>query len=145
MDYVIPEFEKEAFNCPYSNGCSRMQWESLCKPSGNRINSSNLSLASCDYCYKESYWYTENDYSIMVFPISSSAPIPHPDLPDDCKQDYQEARLIVGYSPRGAGALLRLVIQKLCERFSYRVNLLTKISKEWLTMDCLFVCNRHLM
>ena len=39
--------------------------------------------------------------------------MPHPDLPEDVKADYTEAREIEAASPRRAAALLRLAIQKL--------------------------------
>ena len=40
--------------------------------------------------------------------------MPHEDMPSDVRTDYEEARLIAANSPRGAAALLRLGIQKLC-------------------------------
>jgi hypothetical protein len=50
----------------------------------------------------------------MVYPDSSPAPLPNLDLPEDIKTDYEEARSIIARSPRGACALLRLCVQKLC-------------------------------
>jgi hypothetical protein len=50
----------------------------------------------------------------MVYPDSSPAPLPNSDLPEDIKADYEEARSVIARSPRGACALLRLCVQKLC-------------------------------
>jgi uncharacterized protein DUF4145 len=36
-------------------------------------------------------------------------------LPEDVRQDFEEARTVLDLSPRGAAALLRLSIQKLCK------------------------------
>jgi hypothetical protein len=51
----------------------------------------------------------------MVHPDSSSAPLPNADLPEDIREDYEEARSIINRSSRGAAALLRLCVQKLCK------------------------------
>ncbi|MEJ2122307.1 MAG: DUF4145 domain-containing protein [Alphaproteobacteria bacterium] len=51
----------------------------------------------------------------LVWPRQGTAPIPNPDTPDDVRDDYDEASAILDASPRGAAALLRLGIQKLCK------------------------------
>ena len=50
----------------------------------------------------------------MVWPVVGAAPLPNPDTPEDIRRDYEEARTILDLSPRGAAALLRLAVQKLC-------------------------------
>jgi hypothetical protein len=50
----------------------------------------------------------------MVDPALRTGVVPNPDLPDELFADFNEPREIVNASPRGAAALLRLVIQKLC-------------------------------
>ena len=42
--------------------------------------------------------------------------MPNVDLPLELIANFEEARAIVGNSPRGAAALMRLVVQKLCAR-----------------------------
>jgi hypothetical protein len=70
----------------------------------------SLHVSKCSNCRNVAVWVG----SEMVWPSARSGPAPNPDLPDDIKRDYEEARSIVHASPRGAAALLRLVIQKLC-------------------------------
>jgi hypothetical protein len=52
--------------------------------------------------------------SKVVYPRGSTAPLPNQDLPADVLRDYKEARDILPASARGAAALLRLAIQRLC-------------------------------
>lgn len=63
----------------------------------------------CGHCRGLSYWFDGR----MVIP--SAAPVPpfHPDLPENCQADYDEARDVVSRSPKAAAALMRLVLQKL--------------------------------
>jgi Domain of unknown function (DUF4145) len=67
-------------------------------------------VAQCIHCRGFTVWQS----STMVYPDSSLAPLPNPDLPTGIIADFNEARSIVQRSPRGAAALFRLCIQKLC-------------------------------
>jgi hypothetical protein len=50
----------------------------------------------------------------LIYPQLVTAPEAHPDMPEDIKRDYEEARQICGASPRAAAALLRLCVEKIC-------------------------------
>lgn len=71
-----------------------------------------LHASLCFSCKAVSIWVGRR----MVYPvIELQGEQPNEDLPDEIKVDFQEARRIVAESPRGAAALLRLCIQKLCK------------------------------
>jgi len=70
----------------------------------------NVFLSECYNCNKLSVWVHDR----LVFPSEKEGSGPNQDLPEDIIRDFEEARSIVGLSPRGAAALLRLAIQKLC-------------------------------
>lgn len=70
----------------------------------------NLHLSKCYNCAKIAVWIHDQ----LVFPTPRHADPPNTDLPDDVARDFDEARAIVNESPRGAAALLRLCVQKLC-------------------------------
>ena len=59
-----------------------------------------------------SLWLNEK----IIYPDSTGIQEPNNDLEDDIRDDYLEAASIVNKSPRGAVALLRLAIQKLCKQ-----------------------------
>lgn len=70
----------------------------------------NVDVSQCFNCQKLAIWVGDH----MVWPHPNEAPPPNADLPEDVAADYSEAGDIVNASPRGAAALLRLAIQKLC-------------------------------
>lgn len=118
-DYVPPQHAHDGFNCPNPDceAYTGQKWyfdiagfnKHNIDPSNFKIWFNNLSLAVCDKCHKPSIWVDGK----LVFPESYGAPAPSPDMSDEIKADYEEAQAIVSNSPRGAAALLRLVIQKL--------------------------------
>lgn len=70
----------------------------------------NTNISECFNCKKIAVWVHRS----MVFPLQRLGPSPNADLPEDISRDFEEARSIVNASPRGAAALLRLCVQKLC-------------------------------
>jgi hypothetical protein len=111
--YVAPEFDKREFHCPYCGVFSHQYWMAALKSGGGggyeRIDGGTLQFCTCTHCSSMSIWHKEQ----MIVPDGGSAPMPHSDMPEDLQSDFNEARSIVAKSPRGAAALLRLVIQKL--------------------------------
>jgi hypothetical protein len=75
-----------------------------------------VSLARCTNCKYIQVWvaygHEEGSYRLVKPPVGGG-PRPHVDIPEDVRHDYDEARSIVGLSPRGACALLRLATQRL--------------------------------
>lgn len=71
----------------------------------------NLHLSKCYNCEKLAVWVHER----LLFPSHKTGTKPNPDLTDEITRDFEEARSIVDESPRGAAALLRLCVQKLCK------------------------------
>ncbi len=71
----------------------------------------NVWVSLCYSCEQPSVWVHDS----VVHPAIAAAGIdPNDDLSDDIKHDFKEANAILNASPRGAAALLRLCIQKLC-------------------------------
>lgn len=118
--HIPPAFELDAFNCPHCGVYAKQVWGDMKRSeektsvmvglSGSWWAMDNWSAVHCQKCEKESLWLDD----VMVFPLTGGAPEPDEDLPEAIRQDYEEARSVVGMSPRSAAALLRLSVQKLC-------------------------------
>ncbi len=70
----------------------------------------NVWVSRCYSCNALAIWLWDR----LIFPASNFVVEPNSDLDDDIKLDFREAARIVDVSPRGAAALLRLCIQKVC-------------------------------
>lgn len=109
----MPAMGRNEFVCPYCTVFAEQSWLQPmveAKRGGSRFYT-QLRLSQCRACSRSAVWYGDT----MLMPPMSIAPHPNPDMPEDIQRDFQEARVIVGASPRGAAALLRLVVQKLCK------------------------------
>ena len=114
--YTAPEFQDSAFNCPHCGAYAHMEWTTR--------DYLVYYQAICAHCEEYSLWRVTRtnfdgfqysaDEGEMLYPDFGSAPLPAEDMPEDVKKDYEEAAQIFAKSPRGAAALLRLGLQKLC-------------------------------
>lgn len=122
--YVPPSFEENAFTCLFCGVLTTCSWLRLyLRHNAPGFSATKFSLCQCDHCGEQSLWQnvTPNDPEYdgpqigkLIQPSSILASQAHPEMPDECKVDFDEAREISGASPRGAAALLRLCLQKLC-------------------------------
>lgn len=121
MKHIPPAIDKRSFHCPHCGVLAEQTWSKniTCSYTGRLPNGSNghtsfslqnTGIAKCKHCEKISVWLSEK----MVYPLTGNVEMANPDLPEEIKKDYNEAKDIVNISPRGAVALLRLAIQKLC-------------------------------
>jgi Domain of unknown function (DUF4145) len=110
--FVPPKLNVQAFNCPHCSAYAKQDWVDPYYHGNGACSITGWRVAICTHCNGFSFW-TTGDGS-MHYPDRATVPLPSPDLPPDVKQDYDEARTIAARSPRGAAALLRLSIQRLC-------------------------------
>lgn len=75
------------------------------------VDVNNVWLSRCYNCSEIAFWLCDR----MIYPQRGEAPPANPDMPDDIRRDYDEASAILDLSPRGAAALVRLGIQKMCK------------------------------
>ncbi len=128
--YEEPEFEKDAFHCPYCDVHSKMKWEevklltkvvsklgggekevhSVKNPPGREKKEESLHLSYCQNCNNYMIWRKEE----MIHPLGKPPPS-NEGLPEDIKEIYEEAGEVKSISLKSAAALLRLALEKLLE------------------------------
>ncbi|MFM0636679.1 DUF4145 domain-containing protein [Paraburkholderia metrosideri] len=73
-------------------------------------NVENVFISQCYNCNDIAIWLHHR----LLYPVTRAAIDPNEDLNSEIRLDFEEARTILDLSPRGAAALLRLAVQKLC-------------------------------
>ena len=112
--FVPPAFGSKAFNCPLCRAYAQQEWQEVYRlvPNGRFAEMPHYHMSNCTHCGEWLTWYRGS----IVVPDVSGAPPANDDLNEDIKVDYMEAVSISTKSPRGAAALLRLCVQKLCKQ-----------------------------
>lgn len=108
--YYPPSYESNSFHCPHCNVFANQHWGEVAHNIWSTIKYlGDFRVSYCTHCAKFSLWHN----GMLKVPMVTSAPPPHTDMPESIINDFNEARNIANQSPRGAAALLRLVLQKL--------------------------------
>jgi hypothetical protein len=116
-EYVAPHYDAAAFSCPFCGVYAHQGWFELDLRRGNTTLARSLSTldtfhaSQCAHCSRRAIWLEDK----LIHPNIGVAPIANADMPAEVREDYDEANKISNQSPRGAAALLRLGIQKLCK------------------------------
>jgi len=131
--YIAPERKSTKFTCPHCEAIASHVWGKLTAMNGVIVKGTEDTfyqqkirgardwrtvfpyeewlVSQCENCEGLCIWYGDK----MIYPDAITVGAPNDDLPEDIKKDYLEAAAILNKSPRGAAALLRLCIQKLCK------------------------------
>ena len=115
-EFVPPKYLEDGFCCPHCGAFAHQNWYTqiaALKPIENsQPNAKIMEDADVNFCFrckKYSIWLNAK----LIYPRSSSTPLPDENMPLDVLIDFLEARSIVDLSPRAAAALLRLALEKL--------------------------------
>jgi hypothetical protein len=76
----------------------------------------NIHLSKCYVCGNVTVWLHDRP----IYPARKIGPLPNEDLSQQIKAGFEEARSVIGESPRAAAALLRLCVQMLCKQLGQR-------------------------
>lgn len=119
-NYVEAEFKKNGFSCYKCGAYSKHDWDDD-KINYTRATFSsfvqgddvrNLSIAKCQQCGFISFWLEGQ----LIWPLESNIELPLEEMPDDIKKLYNEAKNVFAISPKSSCAILRLALQKFCNK-----------------------------
>jgi len=116
---IPPSFNAKAFHCLLCAVYCTQEWRNLDEAYSS--TKSRIWVSRCTNCGLENFWLGFSDKQVMIWPSGTGgAPVAHVDMPSDVREDYEEAASILAHSPRGAGAMLRLALQRLMPHLGER-------------------------
>ena len=144
--YTKPYFKGKAFNCPHCGAYSSMQWDAFL---GNdilgeivikQVEGYSFSNSTCLHCRKSAIWYSKDEIHKIFFPREVAIP-PEENMPENVKEIYEEASLVLGDSPRAACALLRLALQELMKYLKENVQIYNELKNRNINEDIKEIIN----
>ena len=106
IPYEEPALDKKAFNCPFCNAYANFEWSPVVASAVQ--TAIQYRAAHCAHCQKWTMWAIEHalkgtargGYVLvgsLVNPFQLTSPLPHKDLPESCKSEYNEARQVLPF------------------------------------------------
>lgn len=75
----------------------------------NRSEESQWRMSECASCQHRAVWR----HDALIYPVSSPAPTPSVDMPDEVRPLYEESGAVAAVSPRAGAALARATLERL--------------------------------
>lgn len=137
-EQVIPQFDKTAFNCLRCGAYANQEWylvNAIDKVSaeyyGTTVNKGSIeefAFSKCVHCNRVSMW--DRNKKSMVFPKTNVRTFDLTEVPKDLAEDYEEACLVIGDSPKASAALSRRCLQSILHQQGFaNKSLFTEIQK----------------
>ncbi|MBZ7935818.1 DUF4145 domain-containing protein [Campylobacter sp. B0100352/1] len=126
--YTKPYFKGNAFNCPHCGVYASMEWSNFSGTGAfgainiKQVEGYSFFESACCNCERSIIWYLENENPKMFFPKEVAIP-PEENMPENVKEIYEEASLILRDSPRASCALLRLALQELMKYLKENIEI----------------------
>lgn len=118
-EQVISEFDKRAFNCARCGAFANQEWllanaidKIRAERGGQTIHKGPIeefAFSKCAHCSQISIW--DKKKCSMVFPKTNVRTFDLSEIPKDLAEDYEEACLVIGDSPKASAALSRRCLQ----------------------------------
>lgn len=108
--YTPPSRDSDRFHCPQTD-CGVFAAQSWSNVHVHQTNFQGWSSALCTSCHNISLWF-ENE---LIYPRTRHGASPNPDMPDEVRKVYDEAREVSSLSRKSAAGLLRLALQMLID------------------------------
>ncbi|EDP5339417.1 DUF4145 domain-containing protein [Campylobacter jejuni] len=141
--YTKPCFKGAAFNCPHCGVYSRMEWDGFYNRYNNRIKQVegySFSESTCYHCERSVIWYLKDENPKIFFPREVAIP-PEENMPENVKEIYEEASLVLGDSPRASCALLRLALQELMKYLKENIQIYNGLKNRNINEDIKEIIN----
>ncbi|EAH8622890.1 TPA: DUF4145 domain-containing protein [Campylobacter jejuni] len=141
--YTKPCFKGAAFNCPHCGVYSRMEWDGFYNVYNNRIKQVegySFSESTCYHCERSVIWYLKDENPKIFFPREVAIP-PEENMPENVKEIYEEASLVLGDSPRASCALLRLALQELMKYLKENIQIYNGLKNRNINEDIKEIIN----